>query len=61
MIRNLRNSDAVVVLDIYQQGLDSGEASFETEAPDWDTGNLNTTRFVDWSGNRMANRQAGQR
>ena len=25
------------MLDIYQQGLDSGEASFETEAPDWET------------------------
>jgi phosphinothricin acetyltransferase len=37
MIRNLQNSDAEAVLDIYQQGLDSGEASFETVAPDWDT------------------------
>jgi phosphinothricin acetyltransferase len=37
MIRNLYNSDAAAVLDIYRQGLDSGEASFETEAPDWET------------------------
>ena len=37
MIRNLHNSDATAVLDIYQQGLDSGEASFETDAPDWET------------------------
>jgi len=37
MIRNLHDSDAVAVLDIYRQGLDSGEASFETEAPDWET------------------------
>jgi len=37
MIRNLRNIDAETVLDIYQQGLDSGEASFETDAPDWQT------------------------
>ncbi len=35
MIRNLRNSDARLVLEIYRQGLDTGEASFETEAPDW--------------------------
>ena len=35
MIRNLRPDDAARVLQIYQQGLDSGEASFETEAPDW--------------------------
>ena len=37
MIRNLHTSDAAAVLDIYRQGLDSGEASFETEAPDWAT------------------------
>lgn len=37
MIRNLHNSDAAAILDIYNQGLDSGEASFETEAPDWET------------------------
>ena len=37
MIRNLQKSDAEAVLDIYQQGLDSGEASFETQAPDWAT------------------------
>jgi len=37
MIRNLYHSDAAAVLDIYRQGLDSGEASFETEAPDWVT------------------------
>ncbi len=37
MIRNLYNSDAAAVLDIYRKGLDSGEASFETEAPDWET------------------------
>lgn len=37
MIRNLENSDAGAVLEIYRQGLDSGEASFETEPPDWET------------------------
>ena len=35
MIRTLEESDAVTVLDIYQQGLNSGEASFETSAPEW--------------------------
>ena len=35
MIRNLQDSDADQVLEIYRQGLDSGEASFETEPPDW--------------------------
>ena len=40
MIRNLHTSDAAAVLEIYRQGLDSGEASFETEAPDWATWQL---------------------
>ncbi|MDH3535358.1 MAG: GNAT family N-acetyltransferase [Gammaproteobacteria bacterium] len=35
MIRNLRDNDADAVLDIYQRGLDTGEASFETSPPDW--------------------------
>ena len=35
MIRELQASDAAAVLDIYQQGLDTGEASFEITAPDW--------------------------
>ncbi|MCP4875007.1 MAG: N-acetyltransferase [Gammaproteobacteria bacterium] len=37
MIRNLQYSDAAAGLDIYQQGLDGGEASFETNAPDGET------------------------
>jgi len=45
MIRNLEESDAIAVLDIYQQGLDSGEASFETSAPDWDSWNKKYHRF----------------
>jgi len=39
MIRKIEQSDAIAVLDIYQQGLDTGEASFETSAPDWGTWN----------------------
>jgi L-amino acid N-acyltransferase YncA/DNA-binding transcriptional ArsR family regulator len=35
-IRPMRASDAGRVLAIYQSGLDSGEASFETEAPSWE-------------------------
>jgi len=35
MIRKLQNSDSSAVLKIYQQGLDTGEASFEIEAPNW--------------------------
>jgi L-amino acid N-acyltransferase YncA/DNA-binding transcriptional ArsR family regulator len=34
-IRPMVNDDAAQVLAIYQAGLDSGEASFETSAPSW--------------------------
>ena len=34
-IRALRDADGDAVLAIYREGLDSGEASFETEPPDW--------------------------
>jgi L-amino acid N-acyltransferase YncA/DNA-binding transcriptional ArsR family regulator len=34
-IRPMLNGDAAQVLAIYQAGLDSGEASFETSAPSW--------------------------
>jgi L-amino acid N-acyltransferase YncA/DNA-binding transcriptional ArsR family regulator len=34
-IRPMVNGDAAQVLAIYQAGLDSGEASFETSAPSW--------------------------
>lgn len=37
MIRYLNNEDAAAVLKIYREGLDTGEASFETEPPDWST------------------------
>ena len=37
MIRYLNDNDAQDVLDIYRRGLDTGEASFETEPPDWPT------------------------
>jgi L-amino acid N-acyltransferase YncA len=35
-LRPMDTSDAATVLAIYQAGLDSGLASFETLAPDWD-------------------------
>jgi L-amino acid N-acyltransferase YncA/DNA-binding transcriptional ArsR family regulator len=36
LIRPMRPADATAVLAIYQAGLDSGQASFETAAPSWD-------------------------
>lgn len=35
-IRPMRDSDAAQVLAIYQAGLDTGQASFETVAPSWE-------------------------
>ena len=37
LIRPMRTADADQVLAVYQAGLDSGQASFETAAPDWET------------------------
>jgi len=45
MIRNLQKSDANAVLKLYQQGLDTGAASFETGAPDWKTWNAKYLPF----------------
>lgn len=42
-------ADAATVLRIYQNGLDAGQASFETAAPDWaafDRGRLPDHRYV---------------
>ena len=36
MLRELTDEDADAVLRIYRQGLDTGEASFEVEPPEWD-------------------------
>ena len=37
LIRPMRPADAPQVLDIYQAGLDTEDASFETAVPTWDT------------------------
>ncbi|HEY8480628.1 MAG TPA: GNAT family N-acetyltransferase [Spirillospora sp.] len=48
-IRAMRSTDADQVLTIYQQGLDTGNASFETTAPTWeafDAAELDRYRYV---------------
>jgi L-amino acid N-acyltransferase YncA len=48
-VRPMRPADAEQVLSVYQAGLDTGDASFETVAPAWeafDTARLATHRFV---------------
>jgi phosphinothricin acetyltransferase len=45
----MRADDAPAVLAVYQAGLDTGQASFETAAPDWaafDAGRLAEHRWV---------------
>jgi L-amino acid N-acyltransferase YncA len=49
LIRPMRAEDAAQVLAIYQAGLDSGQASFETTAPSWeafDAGKLPGQRHI---------------
>lgn len=49
LIRPLTPADADAVLRIYQAGLDSGQASFETAAPTWqsfDQGRLPEHRYI---------------
>ena len=55
MIRDLKASDATAVVQIYQQGLDSGEASFETQAPDWGSWHKKYHRFC-----RLVREQDGE-
>jgi len=48
-VRPMRVSDAAAVLDIYQAGLDTGDASFELTAPTWaefDAARLSDHRMV---------------
>lgn len=48
-VRTMRAADAEQVLAIYQAGMDTGDASFETAAPDWtafDRARLPLHRFV---------------
>ncbi|GAA3422268.1 GNAT family N-acetyltransferase [Streptosporangium vulgare] len=47
--RPMRDTDAEQVLEVYQLGLDSGQASFETTAPSWErfsAGKLHNLRYV---------------
>lgn len=40
-IRVMQPSDGQRILEIFQQGLDTGLASFETEAPSWESWDMN--------------------
>ena len=56
LVRPMSPNDAAAVLEIYQSGLDSGQASFETTAPDWatfDAARLPGHRYVAMDGDRV--------
>lgn len=56
-IRKMKNEDWPQVRDIYQEGMDTGNATFESEAPDWeqwDKGHLSDCRLVAKSGEKIA-------
>jgi L-amino acid N-acyltransferase YncA len=56
MIRNMTPDDRDAVLAIYQSGIDTGHATFESQAPDWahfDEGKLSEPRLVAKSGDTL--------
>jgi L-amino acid N-acyltransferase YncA len=49
MIREIIPDDRIQILEIYRKGIDSGNATFETEAPsweDWDSKHLKHSRLA---------------
>ena len=57
MVRDLRSGDWPEVARIYEEGIATGNATFETEVPSWeawDAGHLRDHRFVSEDGGRVA-------
>jgi L-amino acid N-acyltransferase YncA len=55
-IAPLSDADWLAVREIYRQGIDTGNATFETEAPtwaEWDSSHLAVGRIVAWAGCRV--------
>lgn len=56
LIRPMRAGDAAAVLAIYRSGMEGGDATFETEVPEWDrfdAGRLPHHRLVAEEGGRV--------
>jgi L-amino acid N-acyltransferase YncA len=56
-IRDMREIDGPLVLEIYRLGIGSGQATFETSAPswkDWNNNHLEHSRFVALMNDRVA-------
>ncbi|MCJ1708802.1 GNAT family N-acetyltransferase [Microbacterium sp. VKM Ac-2923] len=45
LVRALERADWAAVEDIYREGIDGGNATFETETPTWDAFDRSKTRF----------------
>ncbi len=55
-IREMKNKDLKQVINIYKEGIETGIATFQTEAPDfesWDKGHLKNGRFVACKENKI--------
>jgi L-amino acid N-acyltransferase YncA len=55
-IEKMKDSDWPVIKFIYQEGIDTGDATFEIEAPDWEKwneGHLSECRLVVRAGNEI--------
>jgi L-amino acid N-acyltransferase YncA len=56
IVEPMRPGDWPAVREIYEQGIATGDATFETEAPpweDWEVGHLNECRLVARDGDRV--------
>ena len=56
LLRSMTADDWTMVAEIYKQGIDTGNATFQQDIPsreDWDTGHLKCCRFVAETGNEI--------
>ncbi len=56
LLRAMSSTDAEAILKIYEEGIQTGHATFEAEVPDWhkwDSGHLSQCRWVAEEGNTV--------
>ena len=56
IIKHISQNDWPLIAAIYQQGIDTGLATFETHVPSWekwDSAHLSICRYAAWSNNRL--------
>ena len=47
-IRKMLPSDGKRVLEIFQQGIDGGDATFDKDAPTWESWDMNFFKVCRW-------------